>query len=384
MKKTLILLAAVLGLQANAQSWNLTGNPGTNPTTNFLGTTDNQPLIFKTNNAEKFRITEGNKIVVQGISTIGSVWDKNLFFAGGNDATTGVLNTVFGFGALTLNTIGASNTAIGANSISSMTNGSYNVAIGVNSLRLSTIGDLNVAVGMKSMEGLGEYVENTAIGYASLARENTMAGDKISYNTALGSRTMAYLKNGQNNIAIGYNAMKLMNSGNSNIAIGNNSGYSLSSGNGNILIGDNVNAKTATSNNELNIGNWIIGNNGTIGIGQFTNQLPADGISSDGERYKLFVKDGIRTEKVKVDIAASNGWADYVFEKDYKLMSLNELSQFINKNGHLPEVPTTKEAIENGIELKEMNILLLKKIEELTLHAIEQQKRIEVLEKKMK
>ncbi|MFP3631856.1 hypothetical protein SB776_35210, partial [Burkholderia sp. SIMBA_045] len=95
--------------------------------------------------------------------------------------------------------------------------------------------DLNVAVGMKSMEGLGEYVENTAIGYASLARENTMAGDKISYNTALGSRTMAYLKNGQNNIAIGYNAMKLMNSGNSNIAIGNNSGYSLSSGNGNIL-----------------------------------------------------------------------------------------------------------------------------------------------------
>jgi len=100
--------------------------------------------------------------------------------------------------------------------------------------------------------------------------------------------------------------------------------------------------------------------------------------------YKLFVKDGIKTEKVKVEIAASNGWADYVFEQDYPLMPLNELDQFIKTNGHLPEVPTTEEAIANGIELKEMNILLLKKIEELTLYTIEQQKRIEALEKKVK
>ena len=100
--------------------------------------------------------------------------------------------------------------------------------------------------------------------------------------------------------------------------------------------------------------------------------------------YKLFVKDGIRTEKVKVDIAASNGWADYVFKKDYQLMPLKEVEHFINNNGHLPEVPSTEEAIKNGIELKEMNILLLKKIEELTLYTIEQQKRIEALEKKVK
>jgi len=103
---------------------------------------------------------------------------------------------------------------------------------------------------------------------------------------------------------------------------------------------------------------------------------------SDCNQYKLFVKNGIRTEKVKVDIAASNGWADYVFKKDYKLMPLKEVEHFITNNGHLPEVPSTEEAIKNGIELKEMNILLLKKIEELTLYTIEQQKRIEALEKK--
>jgi hypothetical protein len=104
---------------------------------------------------------------------------------------------------------------------------------------------------------------------------------------------------------------------------------------------------------------------------------------SDCNNYRMFVKDGIRTEKIKVDIASSNGWADYVFEKNYNLMPLNELESFISQNKHLPEVPTTNEAIENGIELKEMNILLLKKIEELTLYVIQQQKEIQELKVKL-
>ncbi|MDR6922397.1 hypothetical protein [Chryseobacterium sp. 2987] len=104
---------------------------------------------------------------------------------------------------------------------------------------------------------------------------------------------------------------------------------------------------------------------------------------SDCNDYRLFVKNGIRTEKIKVDIAADNGWADYVFEKDYKLMPLNELDKFISENGHLPEVPTTEEAIKNGVELKEMNILLLKKVEELTLYMIQQSKEIKELKNKV-
>lgn len=108
-----------------------------------------------------------------------------------------------------------------------------------------------------------------------------------------------------------------------------------------------------------------------VGIG--TNKLNCNECTG----YQLFVKDGIKTEKIKVEIAANNGWADYVFKKGYKLMSLKDLQSFININGHLPEVPTTEEAISNGIELKEMNILLLKKIEELTLYTLEQQKNIE-------
>lgn len=105
------------------------------------------------------------------------------------------------------------------------------------------------------------------------------------------------------------------------------------------------------------------------------------GSCSSCSGYRLFVKDGIKTEKVKVEIAAENGWADYVFKKDYQLMPLNQLAKFIDEKGHLPEVPTTEEAIENGIELKEMNILLLKKVEELTLYIIELNKSIEELKR---
>lgn len=106
-------------------------------------------------------------------------------------------------------------------------------------------------------------------------------------------------------------------------------------------------------------------------------------VSFYGDGYRLYVKDGIRTEKIKVEIGSNNGWADYVFEPDYKLMPLAEVEMFIKKNGHLPEVPTTDEAIANGIELKEMNILLLKKVEELTLYSIQQQKELEELKAQM-
>ncbi|HEX7868549.1 MAG TPA: hypothetical protein VF455_00405 [Chryseobacterium sp.] len=113
---------------------------------------------------------------------------------------------------------------------------------------------------------------------------------------------------------------------------------------------------------------FYISNSSKVGIGTFAVDC------TNCSDYRLFVKDGIKTEKVKVEIAANNGWADYVFHKDYKLMPLNDLQSYIDEKGHLPEVPTTEEAIANGIELKEMNILLLKKVEELTLYLIDQDK----------
>ncbi|GAB4278131.1 MAG: hypothetical protein Kow0068_01660 [Marinilabiliales bacterium] len=119
-----------------------------------------------------------------------------------------------------------------------------------------------------------------------------------------------------------------------------------------------------------------IENDGKIGIG--TKNFAC----TDCDQYRLFVKDGIRTEEVKVDIAANNGWADYVFKSDYDLLSIDELENYIKDNGHLPNIPSADDVYNEGINLGEMNAKLLEKIEELTLYIIELNKRIENLENK--
>ena len=108
---------------------------------------------------------------------------------------------------------------------------------------------------------------------------------------------------------------------------------------------------------------WISAKHTMIG-----NYFDMDECDDCGQ-FKLFVKKGIRTEKVKVDVA-SGVWADYVFEDDYALKSLEEVETFIDDNGHLPNMPSAKEVEKNGLNLGEMDALLLAKIEELTLHMI--------------
>jgi len=68
---------------------------------------------------------------------------------------------------------------------------------------------------------------------------------------------------------------------------------------------------------------------------------------------------------------------DYVFEKDYNLMNLKEVEQFIATNKHLPGVPSAAEMQKDGVDLLKMNMDLLKKMEELTLYVIQQQREIE-------
>lgn len=117
-------------------------------------------------------------------------------------------------------------------------------------------------------------------------------------------------------------------------------------------------------------GNDIFFNSGNVGIGT---------INTYG--YKLAVQGKIITEEVVVKHAVN--WPDYVFHNNYKLTDLKELEKFVNKNHHLPEIPSEKEVSENGIELAKMNGLLLKKIEELTLYLIEQQKQLEMVQERL-
>jgi len=93
------------------------------------------------------------------------------------------------------------------------------------------------------------------------------------------------------------------------------------------------------------------------------------GIGTSNPDERLTVDGTIHAEEVRVDLNIPG--PDYVFEEDYDLMSLESIQQYIKENKHLPEVPSASEMEEKGIEVSDMSMLLLKKIEELTLHMIQ-------------
>jgi hypothetical protein len=103
-----------------------------------------------------------------------------------------------------------------------------------------------------------------------------------------------------------------------------------------------------------------------------------------GSTYKMAIAGGIITEKVRVATNGTAFWADFVFDKNYHLRPLLEVESFIKTNKHLPEIPSSSEVTKNGIDLAETQALLLQKVEELTLYLIEQNKKIELLERKLK
>ncbi|MBS7254064.1 hypothetical protein [Flavobacterium branchiicola] len=92
------------------------------------------------------------------------------------------------------------------------------------------------------------------------------------------------------------------------------------------------------------------------------------GIGSLNPTNKLDVNGTIHSKEVKVDIT---GWSDFVFKKEYNLPTLEHIEKYITEKGHLENIPSEKEVLENGINLGEMNAKLLQKIEELTLYVIE-------------
>ena len=111
-------------------------------------------------------------------------------------------------------------------------------------------------------------------------------------------------------------------------------------------------------------------NNGTMTTAMTIDedQNIAIGTASVPSGYKMALAGKMLAQGVVVD--ASN-WADYVFEEDYELPSLESVGEYIHENGHLPEVPTTAEVEENGVDLSQMQTTLLKKMEEMTLYMLE-------------
>jgi len=119
-----------------------------------------------------------------------------------------------------------------------------------------------------------------------------------------------------------------------------------------------------------NVGRFFINSNGQVGIGT----------TSPGS-FQLAVEGKIGARMVQVTTV--NPWPDYVFHHQYQLLPLSDLEKYIQKNDHLPNIPSAAEVKDNGIELGQMNARLLEKVEELTLYILELNKKVEQQQKEI-
>jgi hypothetical protein len=127
--------------------------------------------------------------------------------------------------------------------------------------------------------------------------------------------------------------------------------------------------------NKLHVGTKLSGTSTSVLVVDRATNGVGIGTQEPGD-YRLAVNGSIRAKEIVVE----TGWSDFVFEPDYDLASLEEVEAHIEAHGHLPDIPSAAEVEKNGVKLGEMDSKLLQKIEEMTLHMIELNKRVGVLE----
>lgn len=265
MKVKLISMAIFVSSLSFAQSWGLTGNTGTVSNNNFIGSIDDQDVVFKTNNTERMRIFGGPYV-----------------------------------------------------------NG--------------------VVIGNQSAAGTpaGARLELVSVQCPGCAAPWAQQGDFVVKTRAM--RNLEFMMGNNNS-----------EDPNTDTSTPNSSGIT------------RIRFSDVVHKNSL-----VVFNTGKVTVG--TDQYDND------PNYIFYVRKGIKAEQIKVENPAANGWADYVFKKDYKLRTLEEVEKHIAEKGHLPNIPSTSEVEKDGINLGEMDAKLLEKIEELTLYSIEQNKQIKQLQ----
>ncbi|MEP6674337.1 MAG: tail fiber domain-containing protein [Ferruginibacter sp.] len=335
------------GTISKANGWSTAGNSGTN-SLSFIGTTDAQPLRFKTNSANAgwvdsttsntslgFRsldaITLGTANTAFGFKSMSSNNEGYWNAANGFEAlysnrdgsqntangafalynnTAAVANTANGANALYSNTTGSANTASGAYALTSNTTASNNTANGYEALELNTTGSENTANGAFTLVNNITGSANTANGNFSLYKNttgssNTASGDSSlannsngTFNTAFGASALEAIIVGDGNTAVGYNALGASNvTSQHNTAIGYNAGANASNGSNNVFVGYGagilgsglVNVVAIGQGNLVPTSNTVrLGNTSTINYQAFAGWTNI----SDG-RFKNNVKEDV-------------------------------------------------------------------------------------------
>ncbi len=327
---------------ADPNDWSMLGNTGTNPATNWLGTNDATPLAFKAGGSYAGFLDAGK---------FNTAFGPGAGAAFSNTSTTVNHNLALGYAALQNNN--ALNPTVGITG--------YNIGIGSLALTNATTATANVGLGFQALRDC----------------------QSCYYNLAIGTSALAGLTTGNSNVAIGTTAMA-SNNGTNNVAIGFQAGFSnTGTASGNTFIGYQA-GYSETASNKLYISNsntatpLVYGDFATkyLAVGEVA---AADRAAANSGGYRLLVKGGMITEKIKVAVAGTADWADYVFEPTYKLMSLDKVESFIKENKHLPNVPSAEDMSKNGLDVTQTSAKLMEKIEELTLYIIEMNKEIKAL-----
>lgn len=273
-------------LMSGTSGWKLTGN--NIGATNFLGATNNLPLVFKVNN------------VRAGYLGISSTANTSFGTNSLSNFSTGYNNTAIGYDALLNSTTGVYNTAIGAQSMRTNTTGGYNTAIGESSLYTNLNGIQNSAVGNYSLRSNSSGSGNSANGYQALY-SNTTGNSNVStgFNSLYNNTTGSF------NVGVGYNSLQANTSGSNNTAVGNDALQSLTTGTKNTAIGPKV-APNAT----IGSYNSFFGDSTGAGIttGSYNTIIGArvSGLSSSLSN-NIILADGQGNRRLNIDNSGNVG-----------------------------------------------------------------------------
>lgn len=376
-------------------------------------------VVLKPNSA-----TPGTGNIVAGRNNSTVITGENNIIMGygaGQKTAKSSSNVFIGVAAGNSNTTGYSNVAIGTAAGISVINGMHNVFLGSSAGYDLQAGNNNTFLGVSAGGRLAAGADNTFIGYeagkdVTNSIGNTLIGPKTSVGHSGGDPAFGNMQA----TAIGYGARVEVSNGvvlgntNAKVGIGTSTPKTRLHVKSNEANKSGVRLENLTSNSPatrtnqtkfLTVdeqGNVVMGTTrsaareGAEGVAELWKPVGdhlqsthkggliiGEGISQTPAGYRLYVSDGILTEKVKVAVKTTADWSDRVFEKGYRLRSLEEVEQHIQQHGYLPGVPSAREVVETGVDIGKMDAKLLEKVEELTLYLLQQKKQIEQLQQQL-
>jgi len=335
--KASVILSAIAGIaitNTTQAQWSLTGNAGTVPGTNFVGTTDSKSLYFKTGNTNRLAITSGGKV---GIGTTAPTAKFEIKAAG---ATYDIVR-FYNDKDATLDS-----------SMVLTKDGRLGIGTATPATRLEINGDITFSNGAARTIGVAQPTVNGSGFSLTVTGADAKPGPGGASGGSLTLRAGSAYDAGTGGGGFGGD-VKL-------IGGGNQWGFSAPQQCGHIIFYTGVTP----------IERMRVDRSGNVLIGVAT---PATG-------YLLSVGGKIICTELKVQAVP---FPDYVFEKNYRLNSLAEVEQHINEFKRLPGMPGACEVEDNGMDVGSMQIKLVEKIEELTLYIIDQQKQIDELKKQV-